>query len=47
MTVFTHFFFWPRYILMFAIFFGGGALCGLLLIGSDLDNLPKWKIYIG
>jgi lysophosphatidylcholine acyltransferase/lyso-PAF acetyltransferase len=28
-------------------FFGTAFLCAILLIGSDLNNLPKWKVYIG
>ena len=40
MTFFTHSFFWPKFVLGWFFFFGSGVLCGLLLIGTDLNAIP-------
>jgi len=47
MTLFTHFFFWPKFIIGWIFFFGAGILCGFLLIGTDLNAIPAWKLSIG
>lgn len=44
MAFFTHFFFLPRFILGWSLFFTGCLVCAVMCIGSDPFNLPMWRI---
>ena len=47
MTIFTHLFFWPRYIIGWSFFFTACAANFIILLGTDAKKIPMWKIELG
>ena len=47
MVIFTHFFFWPRYLAAWFFWLQAVLVNLIVMIGVDRSNIPNWRMAVG